>query len=87
MVAGPSVAGSVGSWAKGRRCSAVPVVGACEASSAIGAAAGPRKLGQPVGEIAEGSTAQHRDQTEGGDRDTRAGVKAVEQQDQRDHGR
>lgn len=63
------------------------VVGACEASAAIGmAAAGLRELGQAVSEVAEGGTACYCDETEGSDSDTCAGVKAVEQQNQYDHG-
>jgi hypothetical protein len=49
-------------------------------------AAGLRELWQPVGEIAEGSTACHRDEPEGSDCDARAGIEAVEENDQHDHG-
>jgi hypothetical protein len=67
------------------RYSAVSVVDAHQASGAVGAAADLRELWQAVGEIAEGRTACHRDETEGGYCDACAGVEAVEQQDQHDH--
>jgi hypothetical protein len=64
------------------------VVGTGEVSSAIGMAApGLPELGQTVGEVAEGGTPGHSDETERGDRYARAGIEAVEQQDQCDHGR
>src|SRR3954465_4815074 len=44
------------------------------------------ELWQPVGEIAEGSTACHRDKSEGSDCDARGGIEAVEENDQHDYG-
>src|SRR3954470_4671374 len=49
-------------------------------------AASLRELWQPVGEIAESSTACHRDEPEGSDCDARAGIETVEEDNQHDHG-
>jgi hypothetical protein len=60
------------------------VVGAGEVPSAIGmVAAGVPDLGQTVGAVAESGTSDHGGGTERGNRDARAGIEAVEQQDQR----
>lgn len=65
----------------------MPVVDACEASSAIGmATVRPGKLRQAVGEVAERGAACNRDQAERGYGDAGAGVQAVQQQNQRDDG-
>jgi len=66
----------------------VSVVSACKAPSAVViVAASPRELGQAISEIAQSGTCGHRNQAEGGDRNTRAGVNAVEQDDERGHSR
>lgn len=63
------------------------VVSTGEVSSAIGmAAAGLSNLGQTIGEVAEGGTPRHGNETERCNRDARAGVEAVEEQDQRGYG-
>lgn len=63
------------------------VVGAGEVSSVIRmAAAGLPDLGQTVGEVAEGGTPGHSDETERCNRDACADNEAVEQQDQRGYG-
>lgn len=58
------------------------VVGTDESSAVGMVAAGLPDLGEAVGEVAEGSTSSYGDETESCNRDARASIEAVEDQDQ-----